>query len=137
VDAASAGPLRRVGGAAFLDWVRGTDLLLANEDEAVALVGSADPVALTGSARYAVVKRGADGAVWAAAGGTVAVPAQPATMVDVTGAGDAFAAGLLSAWLDGAAPADALRAGHRLGARAVARTGARPETPAPRWRRKR
>ncbi|HEY2669917.1 MAG TPA: PfkB family carbohydrate kinase [Rugosimonospora sp.] len=127
VDAASAGPLRRVGGPAFLDWVRGTDLLLANLDEAVALVGVADPVPLSAHARHAIVKRGADGAAWASAGaGAVEVPAQPARAVDVTGAGDAFAAGLLSAWLSGAEPRSALVAGTRLGARAVSTAGARP-----------
>jgi sugar/nucleoside kinase (ribokinase family) len=46
--------------------------------------------------------------------------------VDSTGAGDAFAAGLLAARLDGAAPADALAAGARLAAEAVARPGGRP-----------
>ncbi|GIH13772.1 carbohydrate kinase family protein [Rugosimonospora africana] len=134
VDAASAGPLRRVGGPAFLDWVRDADLLLANLDEAVALVGSADPVALSRHARHAIVKRGADGAGWASAGTEpVEVPAQPATVVDVTGAGDAFAAGLLTAWLGGAAPADALAAGARLGAEAVATAGARPPGPPGLW----
>ena len=128
VDAASAGPLRRVGAAAFLEWVDGVDLLLANADEAVALAGTAEPARLTGSARHVVVKRGAEGAGWAGAGtGTRWIAAQPATTLDVTGAGDAFAAGLLSAWLAGAEPADALRAGARLGARAVSRTGARPD----------
>jgi sugar/nucleoside kinase (ribokinase family) len=127
VDAASAGPLRRVGGADFLDWVRGADLLLANLDEAVALVGVDDPAPLSAFVEHAVVKRGGRGAGWASAGGEpVEVPAQPARVVDVTGAGDAFAAGLLHAWLAGATALDALRAGTRLGARAVANAGARP-----------
>jgi len=129
VDAASAGPLRRVGGAAFLDWVRGADLLLANLDEAVALAGTADPAPLSAHVRHAVVKRGAAGASWASAGAEpVEVAAEPASVVDVTGAGDAFAAGLLAAWLGGAGPVDALRAGARLGARAVAVAGARPRS---------
>ena len=34
VDAASAAPLRRVSAAAFLNWVDGVDLLLANLDDA-------------------------------------------------------------------------------------------------------
>jgi ribokinase len=41
VDAASAGPLRLVGGAAFLSWVRGCHVLFANADEARALLGDA------------------------------------------------------------------------------------------------
>jgi ribokinase len=132
VDAASAGPLRRVGGAAFLDWVRGTDVLLANLDEARALLSRDAPpqelaAALAGHAEHAVVKLGADGAVWAGRDGTLArVPARPATLADPTGAGDAFAAGLLAAWLTGGEPAEALTAGARLGAEAVSAPGARP-----------
>jgi ribokinase len=127
VDAASAGPLQRVGPSDFFDWVRGTELLLANADEAVALTGHADPDRLTGPVRHAIVKRGADGAGWASGGtGTRWIAAQPAQVRDVTGAGDAFAAGLLAAWLAGAEPEDALRAGAELGALAVSRTGARP-----------
>jgi sugar/nucleoside kinase (ribokinase family) len=47
-------------------------------------------------------------------------------VLDPTGAGDAFAAGLLAAWLSGAPPAEALRAGVALGARAVQVVGSRP-----------
>jgi sugar/nucleoside kinase (ribokinase family) len=138
VDAASAAPLRRLGSATFLDWVRGVDLLLANLDEARTLVDAAappDPIsaarALAGAARHAVVKLGPAGAVWATRDGpTHAAPAVPVdTAVDATGAGDAFAAGLLAAWLDGADPATALAAGTRLGATAVATLGARPPPP--------
>jgi sugar/nucleoside kinase (ribokinase family) len=122
VDAASAGPLRRMGGDTFLAWVRGTDVLLANSDEAAAL-----PAALAEQVRYAVIKRAAHGAVWTTAGEPhVQVPAEPASVVDVTGAGDAFAAGFLAAWCAGADPAEALRSGARLGARAVSKSGARP-----------
>lgn len=135
VDAASAGPLRRCGAAAFLTWVRDTDLLLANQDEAQALTGLAEPAAMCRAlaleVRAVVVKLGAGGALWAGhgagpAGSILAVPAEPATVVDPTGAGDAFAAGLLAAWTAGAGPAAALRAGAALGARAVGTTGARP-----------
>ena len=133
VDAASVAPLRLVGGATFLSWVRGADLLIANEPEARALLDGADGDAgelarrLTGWAIRVVVKRGADGSVWADRDGRlVPAPAQPATVVDVTGAGDAFAAGLLAAWLGGATPGGALAAGARLGAEAVGVAGGRP-----------
>lgn len=131
VDAASAAPLRRVGAAAFLTWVREVDLLLVNADEATVLAGGLDPAAqgraLTASARRVVVKRGAAGAVWVDRNGAVTVsPARRVAVADVTGAGDAFAAGLLSAWLSGAAPAAALARAGDLGASAVSQVGARP-----------
>ena len=47
-------------------------------------------------------------------------------MVDVTGAGDAFAAGLLAAWLAGSSPDVALARAADLGAAAVSQIGARP-----------
>lgn len=132
VDAASAAPLARVGPADFLDWVAGVDLLLANTDEAEVLTGQLDPVAAAEALRswagVAVVKAGADGAVWAGSRtGTYRCPATPAPVQDTTGAGDAFAAGLLADWLTPGATANtALVAGAALAARAVAVIGGRP-----------
>lgn len=81
---------------------------------------------LTVLAGRVVVKRGAAGAVSAGPDGTVEAPGVPVTAVDPTGAGDAFAAGFLAAWLSGADPAAALRAGTEWGARAATTLGARP-----------
>ncbi|MEU7929310.1 PfkB family carbohydrate kinase [Micromonospora sp. NPDC049801] len=132
VDAASAGPLRRVGARAFLGWVRDVDLLLVNADEATVLAGGLDPAAqgraLSATARRVVVKRGAAGAVWVE-GRPAAVSvaaARRVAVVDVTGAGDAFAAGLLTAWLGGATATAALDRATELGALAVSSVGARP-----------
>jgi len=86
------------------------DLLLPNEREAEGLGGEM------------AVKLGARGARW----GDVHVPAEPVEVVDTTGAGDAFAAGLLAARLAGADREAALRAGCAAAARAVAQVGARP-----------
>ncbi|MGW5561586.1 carbohydrate kinase family protein [Micromonospora sp. NPDC003944] len=132
VDAASAAPLRRVGAAAFLSWVRDVDLLLVNADEATVLAGGLDPAAqgraLSATARRVVVKRGAAGAVWVDRTTPVCVaPARRVAVVDVTGAGDAFAAGLLTAWLAGATPTAALNRATDLGALAVSTAGARPQ----------
>ncbi|MFF0719692.1 carbohydrate kinase family protein [Micromonospora sp. NPDC003816] len=131
VDAASAAPLRAVGPAAFLSWVRGVDLLLVNTDEATVLAGGLDPAAqgraLAATARRVVVKRGGAGATWVERTGTlVTSPARRVAVVDVTGAGDAFAAGLLAAWLTGATPEAALNRATDLGAAAVSQVGARP-----------
>jgi ribokinase len=87
------------------------DLLLPNVEEAALLDGEK------------VTKLGPDGACW----GDVRVPALPVDVVDTTGAGDAFAAGFLSARLQVAEPRKALEAGCRVAARAVAQVGARPE----------
>lgn len=131
VDAASAEPLRQLGAQAFQDLVRGTDLLLCNSDEADVLAGAgpAEEQAprLTTIARNVVVKRGADGAVWASRDGVLrSVAGVRVPPLDPTGAGDAFAAGLLAAWCSGADPAAALTAGAALGAAAVQMIGARP-----------
>jgi ribokinase len=115
----------------FLDQAVGAGLLLPNADEARMLSGESDPerAARVLAARFGevVVTLGADGALWTDGRDSVrahAVPVEAA--VDSTGAGDAFAAGLLAARLDGAAPAEALAAGARLAAQAVAKPGGRP-----------
>jgi ribokinase len=128
VDPSSAallsGGLQRLG--------RGADLLLPNSLEARALTGLQDPSAaaraLAGSFREVVVKLGEEGALWT--DGTDEVRAGAAgvgDVVDTTGAGDAFAAGLLAARLSGAGPKDALAAGCSLAVRAIATPGARPQ----------
>ncbi|MBM2617771.1 bifunctional hydroxymethylpyrimidine kinase/phosphomethylpyrimidine kinase [Actinoplanes sp. LDG1-06] len=131
VDAASAAPLRSVGASAFLTWVRGVDLLLCNADEADELAGAGSAAEqagrLTAHVRHVVVKQGAAGATWASRDGAVhSVAPERVPMKDPTGAGDAFAAGLLAAWCAGESPAAALKAGAALGAEAVSLIGARP-----------
>ncbi|HEU4346177.1 MAG TPA: carbohydrate kinase family protein [Actinoplanes sp.] len=127
VDAASAAPLRRVGSPAFLDWVRGIDLLLCNADEARVLAVGGGAAALSHVARNVVVKLGPDGAVWHGRDGALRLgTSSRVPMKDPTGAGDAFAAGLLTAWLSGSSPEEALKAGAALGAEAVVRAGGRP-----------
>jgi ribokinase len=130
VDPASWAPLRRWGVARFLAATADAVLTLPNRDEARVLTGIGDPAGaarrLAGHHGAAIVTCAADGAVWSDGAATVHRRAAPATVVDGTGAGDAFTAGYLAAWLDGAAPDEALeRAGH-LAARAVGRRGARP-----------
>ena len=131
VDAASAAPLRSVGAAAFLAWVRGADLLLCNADEADVLAGTGSATEqasrLTEHVGTVVVKLGAAGACWASRDGRIwRGTASRVPVKDLTGAGDAFAAGLLDAWCSGAGPQAALEAGAALGAEAVAQIGARP-----------
>jgi ribokinase len=141
VDPSSAAPL--AGTPMFLEWVEGTSLLLPNADEARVLTGEGDPeraaralarrvASCSGSARTTpnstevVVTLGAGGALWSDGEGVLRAPAAAAVVVDTTGAGDAFAAGLLAARAGGAEPEEQLAAGCALAARAVRVPGARP-----------
>ena len=137
VDPASTAPILAYGTDRFLAATEGTDLLLPNRSEAELLTGRSDPHAAAEelAKRYgaAVVTCGAQGAAWATDGGgggggkaAGQVPAQPARVVDTTGAGDAFAAGLLASWLAGRPLPDAVRAGAVVAARAVTHVGAQP-----------
>jgi sugar/nucleoside kinase (ribokinase family) len=115
----------------FLDHAAGAGLLLPNADEARMLSGEGDPEraarALATRFGEVVVTLGPDGALWTDGRESVRADAVPVkAAVDSTGAGDAFAAGLLAARLEGADPAGALSAGARLAAEAVSRPAGRP-----------
>jgi sugar/nucleoside kinase (ribokinase family) len=131
VDPASTGPLTRYGVDRWLADTADATVLLPNADEARLLTGCADPGdagrALAARYRIVAVSLGAEGALWAAGDVLVHRPAHPTTVVDTTGAGDAFAAGLLAAWLADPAvdPAVALDAGLARAAEVVRRAGAR------------
>jgi sugar/nucleoside kinase (ribokinase family) len=131
VDPSSAPLLGSIGPDRFLGWTGGADLLFPNLTEGETLTGEEDPdrilEKLLPHYPAVVLKLGPDGAVYADAGGThLREPAVPVDVEDTTGAGDAFSAGFLAAWLDGGSPAEALRRGARLAGRAVGRVGARP-----------
>ncbi len=70
-----------------------------------------------------VVKLGALGSRWLRADGDVVMPAPVVDAVDTTGAGDAFNAGFLSAWLRGASPATCLATGNSVGAASTQAAG--------------
>jgi ribokinase len=131
VDPASTGPLAAYGIERWLADTAAATLLLPNADEARLLTGCADVRAAAGALaarhRIVAVSLGADGALWASGDVLVHRPAHPSTVVDTTGAGDAFTAGLLAAWLrtPGMDPADALDAGLACAAEVVRRPGAR------------
>jgi ribokinase len=134
VDAASWPLLTGGAGEPVLAAAALARTLLANRDEAVALAGPRDPAAagarLAARVGTVVVKCGAAGVVVCDGDRPpLPVPAPATTVVDVTGAGDAFAAGYLLARAGGADPAEAARAGTGLAARAVATRGAWPALP--------
>lgn len=132
LDPASAGPLaqhRRL----VQDLLPRIDVLLANEDEALVLSGQdsaeAALVELRRHTALVVIKRGSRGVMAADGRDSVHLPAPRVHCADTTGAGDAFAAGFLPAWLGGAALRDSLEAGQRTASHCVSRVGASPLHP--------
>jgi sugar/nucleoside kinase (ribokinase family) len=123
VDASSASPLLHVGGARFLDWVAGCQVLFANDDELAALDG---PRAVLRRASTVVAKHGPAGSSWITPEGSWSVPAVHVRVVDTVGAGDALDAGVIDAVLSGASPQAALEQASAVAARSVATPGARP-----------
>jgi sugar/nucleoside kinase (ribokinase family) len=129
VDPASTGPLAAAGIDRWLADTEGATLLLPNADEARLLSGCADVAeaarTLAGRHEVVAVSLGPDGGLWAAGSELLHRPARPKRVVDTTGAGDAFTAGLLATWLLGGDAAGALEAGLAQAAEVVGRVGAR------------
>lgn len=126
VDAASAAPIRSVGGSTLLGWLPAGTLLIANAAELAALTEHDDPAELTGRGLTVVVKDGPAGARVADRGGVRRISTVPAPVLDSTGAGDAFAAGLLAAHRAGADLDSAVAEGNRIAAQALGLLGGRP-----------
>lgn len=120
--------------AVLADLARRCDLVFVGEDEAEAawgLRGAAAIRAALPEPGLLVVKRGAHGATaFARDGGAVVVPAPAVDVVAPVGAGDAFAAGFLSATLRGLPLPARLRHGHLTAAAALTVPGDLGEPPA-------
>jgi sugar/nucleoside kinase (ribokinase family) len=155
LDLASSAPLLAKGRRAARDLVRGVspEVLFASEREAEALLGGYGIEGLVEYAHTAVVKRGARGAtvIMRDDGAEDAPPdsvpsettplerfevaAETAPAADTTGAGDAFDAGFIAAWLAARAAGHlppvaihrAVLAGHRTAARHL--RSSHPELP--------
>jgi ribokinase len=124
-DPSSFSLIRTYGASRLLEEIGPLDILVANEDEARALVPSTgDLEELLARAALAVVKRGGDGALALQASGTLPAAAEPITVADTTGAGDAFDAAFLVDFLTRGDLASALAAANRLGARVASQLGA-------------
>ncbi len=136
IDPGSAAFLAMLAPGVFLAWTHGAAVCFPNRDEAAMLTGAAagaraDPAAMAAFlTRYyhaAVIKLGADGALVAGDGAQQArVAARSAVVRDTTGAGDAFCAGFLAAWLTGSRMTAAAVAGAEAAAVAVSGLGGRP-----------
>jgi sugar/nucleoside kinase (ribokinase family) len=117
----------------FLDLlIDDVDILLGNEEEVTMLFGVDSYQSAIEAAEetglLVVMTRGALGATVLTARGPEEVPAAPVSrVVDTTGAGDLFAAGLLYGLTHGMGPVESTRLGAMCAAEVISHTGARPE----------
>ncbi len=117
--------------AAFRDLVAGhIDILFANETEITSLYETntwEEAAELArGDVALAVLTRGGDGSTILRGAETVQVAAEPAVVVDTTGAGDAYAAGFLAAHTAGKSLAQCGKLASIAAAEVIGHYGARP-----------
>lgn len=112
-----------------LDWI------FPNQEEAQLMSGASDPAAAaqwlqaTGI-KTVVVKRGRQGCTIATPQGIIQVPSYPVdTVIDTTGAGDAFCGGFLAATLAGAPIVHAAQMGHAAAAYVIGQLGGHTGAP--------
>jgi sugar/nucleoside kinase (ribokinase family) len=109
------------------DLIDALDFVFVNELEARLYAG--EPT-LEGALQHwrerkaiVIVKQGENGSLWLAPGRDIHFPAPRVKVVDTTGAGDAFNAGFLYAWMRGKSPAQCLTLGNKIGAASTKRAG--------------
>ena len=125
----------------FLDLlVDDIDILLGNEEEVTMLFGASSYSGALEAAEetglLVVMTRGAQGATVLTARGPEEVPAAPVERVlDTTGAGDLFAAGMLFGLTHGMGPVESTSLGGLCAAEVISHTGARPRPISRCWRR--
>ena len=121
VDPPPGNLIRRFGVAAFLREIETVDWVFPNLDEGEALSGTAGPESIVErlAARFAAgaLTLGKDGSLAWSQEERAQATVEPLDLVDTTGAGDAFAAGFVVAFLAGAALPEANRRGSEAAAR--------------------
>lgn len=131
LDPASVGPLQNTSRDEILSWLELCDVVLPNELELLALTSAGETAdrlsELSHHVKIVVAKFGANGCAWVEGDSQTNQEAQPATVVDTVGAGDAFAAGLLASIARGASTEACLAQATRIATLAVSKRGAQPE----------
>lgn len=111
----------------LVDLIDALDFVFVNELEARLYTGeqTLDAAIPHWRQRQAItiIKQGDNGATWIAPDRDIHFPAPRVKVVDTTGAGDAFNAGFLVAWMRGKAPAQCLAEGNKAGAAATKKAG--------------
>lgn len=130
VDPSSLGFLEAAGRETFLSWIDGVDLLLPNLDEGRYLAGTHDPddiaTVLRRHATHLVLTLGELGVQYYGEAGIIRASADPAQVVDTTGAGDSFCAGFLHGVALAHTVEDSVISGLAAAAQCIALRGARP-----------
>ena len=115
------------GDRGLTDLIDALDFVFVNELEARLYTGepTLEAAILHWRQRHAItiVKQGDNGATWIAPDREIHFPAPRVKVVDTTGAGDAFNAGFLVAWLGGQSPAQCLATGNKIGAQSTLKAG--------------
>lgn len=130
IDPASAGFISDFGVSRFLELIEHADILRPNRDELALLSGESD--SLTGAKKLAqrfglvVATLGRDGVIVAAGAAATAFEVEPVKVIDPTGAGDTFNAGLLGSLALGLNPQEAAKSAAVLAASGLQTVGARP-----------
>lgn len=126
----SAGFIADYGVARFRDAIAGASLLFPNLAEGRLLTGLSDPAdvvaALAGDFPVVALTLGGEGVLVASGGEVGLVPAAASTVLDPTGAGDAFAAAFLLEWTSSGDAVVAAERGTVAAATAVRAIGGRP-----------
>jgi sugar/nucleoside kinase (ribokinase family) len=133
VDPSSFAGIRDAGREAFLEWTSGARLVFPNLDEGRLLTGKDDAEAIVASLLewYPIValKLGPEGALASTReGGWVRMAAATTTVVDSTGAGDAFCAGFLACFVRDESLEACTEGALRAAARVIGQAGARPRS---------
>jgi sugar/nucleoside kinase (ribokinase family) len=131
MDPASIDAMQSIGRSAVLAAARLCDYVLPNQEEACWLAQESDACTAAEALHCATgatvaVKLGAGGALLCGDGGIITTPGVVLTPVDVTGAGDSFAAAFLSALAANSDHQAALDAAVRFSAAKVQLAGTQP-----------
>ena len=130
LDPSSYALLEEFGVERFLTLTSGTDLVFPNLDEGRTLTGESAPEEIVKSLlRFyplVVLTMGADGCLCGQGKELVHVPAPYVSVLDTTGAGDAFAAGFLAEFAQSGSLVSSAKAGHKLAGCCVQHYGGRP-----------
>lgn len=131
VDPGSAGFIADFGAKNFLDSLQGVDILVPSLEEGKLLSGEDRPEViaefLANYFPFVAVTLGESGVCVSEAGKVQKIPAFSAEIVDATGAGDSFAAGLVKHLLLGENLDKAATEAARVAAKAITIVGGRPK----------